>query len=90
MRWAAKVDANQAEIVAALRQAGASVLLLHRVGQGCPDIAVGYRGRTYFMEIKTEKGRLTPAEAEFMSNWQGRYVVVRTPEEALKAIGLME
>ena len=88
--WARKVDANQAEIVAALRQAGASVLVMHRLGQGAPDLAVGIRGETFFLEVKTEKGKLTPDEAEFMSNWQGRYAIVRTPEEALRAIGVLE
>ena len=88
--WARKVDANQAEIVQALRDVYCSVLLLHRVGQGCPDIAVGYRGRTYFIEIKTDKGKLTPREQEFMDGWRGHYAIVRTPDEALKAIGLME
>ena len=90
MRWAAKVDANQAEIVDALRQAGASVLVLSRVGQGCPDLAVGFRGKTFFMEIKTVRGALTPAEDEFMYKWRGHYAIVRTPEEALRAIGVME
>ena len=41
MRRAARTDANQAEIVAALRGVGASVQPLHAVGQGCPDLLVG-------------------------------------------------
>ena len=90
MRWAAKTDANQAEIVAALRDAGASVLVLSRVGQGCADLAAGVRGETFFLEVKTDKGKLTPREQEFMDGWRGHYAIVRTPEEALKAIGVME
>ena len=86
--WARKVDANQAEIVDALRQAGASVLVLSRVGQGCADLAVGLRGETFFLEIKTGKGKLTPSEKEFMDKWRGHYAIVRTAEEALEAIGL--
>ena len=89
-RWAAKVDVNQAEIVAALRAVGAVVQVLSRVGQGVPDLAVGKHGRFWWMEVKTEKGELTPAEKEFMSRWRDNYVIVRTPEEALKAIGAME
>jgi hypothetical protein len=88
--WARRVDANQAEIVDVLRQLGASVLILSRVGQGCADLAVGLRGETFFLEVKTDKGKLTPAEKEFMDSWRGHYAIVRTPEEALKAIGLME
>jgi len=89
MRWAAKSDANQQEIVNALRQVGASVLVLSRVGQGCADLACGIRGQTYFLEVKTDKGELTPAEKKFMKGWRGHYAIVRTPEEALKAIGVI-
>jgi len=89
-RYAAKTDANQAEIVQALRDVGASVLVLSRVGQGVADLAVGIRGETFFLEVKTDKGKLTPREQEFMDGWRGHYAIVRTPEEALRAIGLME
>ena len=90
MRWAAKVDRNQAGIVAALRDAYCSVLPMHRLGQGAPDLAVGYRGETFFLEVKTDKGKLTPREQEFMEGWRGHYAIVRTPEEALRAIGVLE
>ena len=90
MRWAAKTDANQKAIVQALRDAYCSVLPLHRVGQGCPDLAVGRGGKVYFLEVKTDNGKLTPAELEFQQMWRGHYAIVRTPEEALKAIGAME
>ena len=40
---AARVDANQPEIVKALRGVGATVQHLHKVGQGCPDLMVGWR-----------------------------------------------
>jgi len=89
-RWDAKVDANQAEIVAALRQAGAVVTVLSRVGQGCADLAVGKHGKFWWMEIKTAKGKLTPMEKEFMELWTDNYVIVRTPEEALAAIGAVD
>ena len=89
-RWDAKVDANQAEIVNMLRDIGASVLVLSRVGQGCPDLAVGFRGVTYFLEVKTDKGKLTPAEQEFFDSWEGRAAVVRSPDDALKAIGAID
>ena len=89
MRLAARTDANQKEIVEALRAVGASVLVLSRVGQGCADLAVGIRGHTYFLEVKTDSGKLTPAEQEFMQMWRGHYAIVRTPDEALRAIGVI-
>lgn len=51
-----RVDANQRSIVADLRAIGATVEDLHEVGDGCPDIAVGFRGQNYLFEIKTESG----------------------------------
>ncbi|HJP47915.1 hypothetical protein [Acinetobacter venetianus] len=44
MRRAAKIDANQTEIVKALRKFGASVQSLASTGKGCPDLLVGFRG----------------------------------------------
>lgn len=89
MRRAARVDANQAEIVAALRQVGASVVLLHQVGGGCPDIGVGYRGRTYLIEIKAKGGTLTEDEREWHQQWRGQVAVVYSREEALRVIGAL-
>ncbi len=86
MRLAARTDANQKEIVEALRAVGAVVLVLSRVGQGCADLAVGKHGKVWFMEVKTEKGKLTPMEKDFMELWQDNYVIVRTPEEAIGVI----
>jgi len=62
MRYAARVDANQEQIVSALRAAGAYVWII-----GIPvDLLVGYRGHTFLVEIKsTNKGRLTPLQADF-------------------------
>jgi hypothetical protein len=52
MRRSAKVDANQSEIVAALRKAGAHVQSLAAVGTGCPDLLVSHRNRWHLLEVK--------------------------------------
>ena len=52
MKRAAKVDANQKQIVTALRQAGCTVQSLATVGKGCPDLIVGCQGRNFLLEIK--------------------------------------
>jgi hypothetical protein len=46
MGYRKRVDRNQAEIVEALREAGASVGHTHAVGHGFPDIVVGVPGLT--------------------------------------------
>ena len=95
MRRAAKVDANQAEIVEALRDAGASVRVLSSVGEGVPDTLIGFRGRNFLLEVKRPKARgqragtTTKPQDAFIAAWRGHVAVVRTPEEALRAIGAM-
>ena len=89
MRQAARVDSNQTIIVAALRRAGCSVLILSGVGQGCPDLLVGHgglAGRNVLIEVKTPKGELTPDEERFIKSWLGPVKIVTTPEQALEAV----
>ena len=93
MRRAARVDGNQAEIVSALRQIGASVAACHAVGQGFPDICVGWQGGTYLLEIKDPSKpkadqELTPSQIEWHATWRGHVAVVKTVREALEAIGI--
>lgn len=92
MSRARRVDANQTEIVRALRDVGASVQPLHAVGQGCPDLAVGYRGLNHFLEVKDgtrppSERRLTRDERVWHEEWRGQVVVVNSVEEALRAVG---
>ena len=83
MRRAAKIDNNQTDLVRELREMGFSVLLLHRVGSGCPDILVGRAGRNLLVEIKQGRGKLTPDEDAFLSEWRGAAIVARTADEVL-------
>jgi len=84
-----RVDANQASIVADLRAVGATVEDLHEVGEGCPDIAVGFRGVNYMFEIKTEKGKLRPKQRKWHGWWHGQVDVIRSSEEAFVIMGLV-
>jgi len=91
MKRAAKVDANQKQIVQGLRNAGCSVLILSQVGKGCPDIAVGFGGFTILMEIKDETKppsarKLTPDEEQFFRTWRGSAAVVKSLDEAIEVI----
>lgn len=89
IRYAAKVDTNQTQIVSALRKAGASVEILSRVGAGFPDILVGSwtnTGRRFnlLLEIKADaKSHLTVDEADWHDAWQGQVDIVRDPQEAV-------
>lgn len=85
-----KIDGNQAEIVNALKKVGCSVMDLSAVGGGCPDIAVGRNNIVYLLEIKNPatKGKLNKLQKEWHAKWRGQVDVVRTIEEAFKAIGI--
>lgn len=92
-RRAARVDANQAQIVSALRAAGATVQSLAEVGNGVPDLLVGHRNQTYLLECKDgnkppSARELTQDQIEWHVNWTGGpCLVVNSAEEALCAIG---
>ena len=87
MRRAARVDANQPEIVKALRAAGASVQHLHTIGRGCPDLLVGFRGNNWLLEVKDHNGTLTADERTWSAIWRGQVDVVRSADDALRLIG---
>ena len=88
MRHAARVDANQEQIVSALRGAGAFVWII-----GLPvDLLVGYKGHSFLMEIKTDsKKRLTKLQADFFLRWCGGMLFrIDSPEAALRMLKEIE
>lgn len=98
MRRAARIDANQPEIVKALRKAGCSVTSLAAVGQGVPDLLVGWQSKDgdrelVLMEVKDgskppSRRRLTEDQQEWHEAWRGRPVaIVETVADALAVIG---
>jgi len=86
MRYAAKVDANQEQIVSALRAAGAYVWVI-----GLPvDLLVGYNNHTFLVEIKNgPKKPLTRLQQDFFGNWTGGTLCrINDVEGALRMIGV--
>lgn len=95
-RRAARIDANQNPIARALVAVGYSVLDLHLVGGGVPDVLVaGTDRRTgmkrmWLMEIKTDKGKVEKNQTEWHEAWRGPPVhVVRSVEEAYAIVGVV-
>ncbi len=78
-----KRDANEGEIIDALRAVGAHVRSIS--APGLPDLLVLHRGVVTLMECKSRTGRATSAQ-ERLSAEGWPVVVVRTPEAALQAI----
>jgi hypothetical protein len=84
MRYDARADANQAQLVAVMRQTGYTVTHLHRVGGGVPDLLVsgGALGdRNVLIEVKTPAGTLTGPERAFFRDWPGEKHIIRTIED---------
>ena len=96
MRRRARTDANQQAVIDALRQAKATVQSLAEIGNGCPDLLVGYNGRTYLMEVKDGSKplsgvKLTANQIEWHQQWTGGTLsIVYGPEGALKIIGALQ
>jgi hypothetical protein len=88
VKYAAKVDANQSEIVDALRQLGCTVESLHRVGAGVPDLLVGRSMRNYLFEVKGPKGKLQGPQIPWHEDWRGQVCVIRCWEDAAQHMGI--
>lgn len=91
-RRAARVDANQPEIVAALRSIGAEVTDLSRVGSGVCDLLVSYRGNWYAIEIKDgrkppSERKLTPDQVEWHGKQRAKVHIATNIHEAFDAVG---
>lgn len=91
MKYTAKADANQPEIVKALRSAGASVQHLHSVGAGCPDLLCAINGRAFLIEVKdgakvASKQTLTPAQVEWHASWKSTVHVVNSVDGAVEVV----
>jgi hypothetical protein len=86
VRQRPRVDANQAEIVAALRAIGATVTITAAIGHGFPDLAVGYHGVTTLLEVKAPGGRITADEAAWFEGWHGDAYIVSSCQEAIQVV----
>lgn len=80
-----RADLNESQIVDALRAVGATV---YRIGEPV-DLLVGYHNRAWLMEVKSEGGKLRPAQEQCIRTWRGGpVVVVFSVADALQAIGI--
>ncbi len=89
-------DANHGTIVRAFEQAGATVVSLHTLGKGIPDLLIGFANVDQLVEVKLPiRKNLTPGAAQhpktrlnhrqqgWHNYWRGmRPIIIRTPEEA--------
>ncbi len=91
MRRAARVDNNQKGIVKALRAIPSVTVAL-----GHDDCLVGFKGKTYWFEIKNPsrlkkdgslgKGAKQKGQEKLDKEWEGHYSVVTSLDEILKEL----
>lgn len=81
-----RVDVNQKEIIAFFRECNCSVVDLHAVGKGCPDLLVAIAGQNILVEVKSKKGKLTPAQIEFHAQWNAPIEIIRNVNEAKRLL----
>ena len=86
MRYDARTDETQPGIVQAARDLGAAVLLLHRVGQGCPDLLLFYKSTYLLVEIKTPGGTLNERQRDWLAHWPGPVKVVHSSHEMISLL----
>jgi len=84
-----KVDSNQVKLVKHARKLGASVQHLHAVGGGVPDVIIGYQGKNYLCEVKTEQGKLNALQVKWHSDWTGHSCVIRTENDINNLLGVL-
>jgi Holliday junction resolvase len=91
MKYARKIDANQPEIVKALRAAGCTVEHLHAVGSGCPDLLCAIDNHTFLIEVKDgakppSEQKLTPHQIEWHAGWKAPVHIVNSIDGALAVV----
>ena len=82
-----KIDGNQNSIVKSIRSIGATVESLADLGDGRPDILVGFRGKNYLFEIKKdEKESLTDDQEKWHDKWNGLVYVIYNFDQAMRIL----
>lgn len=83
-----RTDSNQPAIVRGLRRLGYLVQDLSRVGKGCPDLLVRAPwGQLFALEVKGERGKLTPDQVTWHAVWRcGAVIVATSVAEAVQAM----
>jgi len=93
VRLAAKIDANQRLIVSDLRKMqGVTVAVGH------DDVLIGYKGVTYWFEIKrpetvgktgeVRNSEIKSSQQHLLDTWTGHYKIVWNIEQIREEIGL--
>lgn len=85
----AKRDKSEPEIKAVLKAMGATFFEISK--KDVPDLCCGYRGVTFLVECKSEKGKLREGQQKFREEWQGMPILVaRCAEDIINFINTLD
>jgi len=77
-------DSNHRSIVNLFRSfPGITVADTAALGNGFPDIVVGFGNKSHLIEIKDGNKKLTPEENEFVNSWSGDYTIIRNEKQVI-------
>ncbi|MCK4621300.1 MAG: hypothetical protein KAT62_03695 [Desulfuromonadales bacterium] len=87
-RRAAKIDANQPDLVKTMRDMGVSVEITSGVHDGFTDLVIGYGGVTVLVEVKDgsrvlSERKLTKDQTKFHGRFKGAITVIETFGQAV-------
>ena len=88
---AMRSDANENEIVRAFEKCGCSVERIRSLRGGCPDLLVGFRGRTLLVEVKVPKtGSLSETQRKWREGWKGsKPFVIKSVDDVVSFVSLI-
>lgn len=79
-------DGNQDGLVSLARRLGAKVTITSQVGDGFPDLVIGFQGRNYLVEVKQPGGTLRPKQKDFIAGWRGQVAVVDNGDDLVRLL----
>jgi hypothetical protein len=89
VRRDARRDSNHADAVGWYRELGCAVADTANLGMGLPDLFVSAAGVCDAVEVKSEKGELTPLQKNFIACWRAKVWIVRTHLDVVSHVGHM-
>ena len=95
MRKYARQDGNHKAIRSAFERLGCSVADLSPLGDGRPDLLIGFAGLCLCVEVKDgskppSARKLTPDEERFRMDWKGGYRIVENIDHVLETVNVLK
>jgi len=80
-------DAIHDDVIGWYEELFCSVIDLHTIGGGKPDLLIGCAGCDELAEVKSDEGHLQPNQVTFAKTWRGHKVtIVRSRADVLNHV----